>query len=152
MTDVVIQRRIAAPAATVYGFLTSAEKWVLWQGVATSLDPRVGGLFTIDMPNGTRSRGEFVEMEPNRRVVFTWGWIDHPGVPPGSTTVEILLEEDQGGTLLTLTHSGLPPEEALLHQEGWDHYLPRLARAAEGSDPGMDHGLQGNPASPDAAI
>ncbi len=141
MTDIIIQKRISAPAAAVYGFLTQAEKWALWQGTAASLDPRIGGLFTIEMPNGTRSRGQFLEMVPNRRVVFTWGWIDHPGVPPGSSTVEITLEEDEGVTLLTLTHSGLPEDERPLHQMGWDHYVPRLAATAEGNDPGPDAGL-----------
>ena len=38
-------------------------------------------------------RGEYVEVIPNRRVVFTWGW-DAPGaaVGPGGSTVEIELE------------------------------------------------------------
>ena len=85
-------------------------------------------------------RAEFVEVVPDRLVRFTWGWSGHPSVPPGSTTVEIELEIDGDGTLLTLTHSGLPPDERAIHRTGWDHYVPRLAEVAEGGDPGVDPG------------
>lgn len=92
------------------------------------------------MPNGTTARGEFVELVPNRRVVFTWGWIDHPGIPPGSTTVEIEIADSDSGSLVTLTHRGLPPDETEPHAIGWRHYLPRLARVAEGRDVEPDTG------------
>jgi hypothetical protein len=43
------------------------------------------------------------------------------------------------GTRLTFVHSGLPsPETTASHAHGWDNYLPRLALAAEGGDPGRD--------------
>ncbi len=92
----------------------------------------------VEMPIGATARGEFVELVPDRRVVFTWGWVDHPGVPPGSSTVTIELIPDDGGTLVRLTHDGLPDEEVPLHVAGWEHYLPRLAMLAEGGDPGPD--------------
>jgi hypothetical protein len=38
-----------------------------------------------------------------------------------------------------MTHSGLPDAEACLsHEQGWAHYLGRLAVAAAGGDPGPD--------------
>src|SRR6266702_3603537 len=47
-----------------------------------------------------------------------------------------------GGTLLRMTHSGLPTEEqAAAHAKGWAHYLGRLTTAAAGSDPGPDKGV-----------
>jgi hypothetical protein len=45
---------------------------------------------------------------------------------------------DGEGTILRLRHSGLAGEAALQHAEGWDHFLPRLAMAAAGEDPGAD--------------
>lgn len=135
---IVLERHIAAPPARVYEYLTDTEKWVLWQGVASRLDPRPGGLFSVQMPNGATARGEFVELVPDQRVVFTWGWIDHPGVPPGSSTVTIDLVARGFGTLVRLTHEGLPDEEIPLHVEGWEHYLPRLLTVSEGGDPGLD--------------
>lgn len=144
MAEIVLRRHIAAPPSLVYQYLTDSDKWARWQGVGATVDSSTGGVFTIRMPNGASSRGQFVELEPNRRIVFTWGWIDHPGVPPGSTRVEIVLDEQGDETLLTLTHSGLPDSEVPLHQSGWNHYLPRLAAVAEGRDPGPDTGLGGN--------
>ena len=61
-------------------------------------------------------------------------------VPPGSSLVEIdLVDEAPNGTLLRLTHSGLPnAEQCAGHDEGWAHYIGRLAVAAAGRDPGPD--------------
>jgi uncharacterized protein YndB with AHSA1/START domain len=86
------------------------------------------------MPDGATARGQFVELVTERRVVFTWGWVDHPGVPPGSTTVEIDIAIDGDGSLVTLTHRGLPPDEVATHTTGWNHYIPRLATVAEGGE------------------
>lgn len=141
MSDaIVVKKRVGAPPPVVYRYLTESELWARWQGVHARLQPSPGGMFAMSMPNGQRARGEFVELEQDRRVVFSWGWIDHPGVPPGSSTVEIDLAPDGDGTLLTLTHTGLPPAEVDIHKLGWDHYLPRLALVAEGDDPGPDTG------------
>jgi len=137
---IIIQRHIAASPATVYAYLTESDKWARWQGVAATVEASPGGLFAMSMPNGSRARGQFVELVPHRRVVFTWGWIDHPGLPPGSSTVEIDLEPDGRGTLLRLTHHDLPADEIPIHTVGWDHYLPRLAIVAGGGDPGLDLG------------
>lgn len=135
---IVVERLIDAPPSVVYSYLTESGKWARWQGVDATIDPRPGGVLAVSMPMDARARGEFVDLVPNRRVVFTWGWIDHPTVPPGSTTVEIDLIAEGSATRLRLTHSGLPPDEVSIHTDGWNHYLPRLATVSEGSDPGPD--------------
>ena len=136
---IVVERRIAASPAVVYRY--QSDSWARWQGIGATVDATPGGIFTIDMANGMKSRGQFLELIPERRVVFTWGWIDHPGVPPGSSTVEIDLDDEGEATLLTLTHRDLPPDEVPTHTMGWDHYVPRLAIVSEGGDPGADEGL-----------
>lgn len=128
---IVLERVIGAPPAVVYAYLTEADKWVLWQGTAATLDPRPGGTLVISMDNGMEVHGEFVELEPGRRVVFTWGWKGHAEVPPGSSTVEIVLVATSTGTHLTLTHSGLPDGEIPAHTAGWEMHLPLLGEAAE---------------------
>ena len=111
-----------------------------WQGADATLDARAGGVFSILLANGLNARGEFLELVPDRRVVFTWGWVGYENLPPGSTTVEIDLRADGDATILVLTHRLLPDEELPPQRAGWTHYLPRLAIAAEGSDPGEDPG------------
>lgn len=139
MTEpIIVKRRIAARPSVVYSYLTDPDKWVRWQGINATIEPKRGGIFALAMANGTTARGEFVELVPDHRVVFTWGWIDHPGVPPGSSTVEIDLLSEGEGTLLILTHRGLPPDEIASHNTGWTHYTSRLAITAEGGEPGLD--------------
>lgn len=140
MSDIVLEQRINALPSTVYEYLTNADKWKRWQGVDATLDARVGGVFSMLMENGMNARGAFVELVPERRVVFTWGWVDRPGIPPGSTTVEIDLRPDGSDTVLVLTHRSVPEDETASQQMGWTHYLPRLALAATGLDPGRDAG------------
>ena len=143
MTEVVVEQQIAAPPSTVYDYLTDSDKWAQWQGASASLDAKPGGIFSMMMGNGMKARGQFVELVPDKRVVFTWGWIDRPGIPPGSTTVQIDLNEYADGTLLVLTHRDISADESAMQKMGWTHYLPRLALVASGTDAGPDTGPGG---------
>jgi len=143
MAPVVVSRRISAPPEVVYSYLTESAKWSEWQGVEATIEAREGGIFVMKMADGTTARGQFLELTPNRRVVFTWGWVDHPGVAPGSSTVEVEIAEDGNGSLVTLSHHGLPTEEIEVHTMGWEHYVPRLAAAAEGQPLDSDRGPGG---------
>ena len=138
--EIVIERRVNAPPSAVYAYLTNSERWAEWQGEEATVDARRGGLFRMRMATGQTARGQFLELVPDTRVVFTWGWVDVPGIPPGSTTVEIDLVADGDATLVRLTHRGVPPDGHDAHRVGWQHYLPRLALRAEGGDPGPDPG------------
>jgi uncharacterized protein YndB with AHSA1/START domain len=135
---------IAAPPETVWGFLVDPARAALWMGEAAQLDPRPGGLYRVEVLPGHVARGEFVELDPPRRLVYTWGWEPAAdgtpsAVPPGTSTVEVVLEPSPDGTLLRFRHHDLPGAEAATsHAGGWDHYLPRLATAAAGGDPGRD--------------
>jgi len=79
------------------------------------------------LKNGATVVGQFLELVPHRRVVFTYGWEDgRLGVAPGSTTVEIDPVEEAGATTLRLVHHGLPPETVPDHQQGWTYFLDIL--------------------------
>lgn len=130
---------IEAPPKEVFEFLTDPAKMVRWMGLEAELDPQPGGKYRLD-PNGRDViQGTYLEVVPNSKIVFTWGW-DQPGhrVPAGSTTVEIQLEARGEGTSVRLTHRELPAEARDNHEMGWGHYLSRLKIAAEGGDPGRD--------------
>jgi uncharacterized protein YndB with AHSA1/START domain len=124
--------RIAARPETVFAFFTDPAKMIRWMGEQATLDPRPGGICRIDI-NGYVTRGEYVELVPHSRVVFTWGWEQAGSTPqPGESTVEISLIPDGEGTILRLRHLGLNAGERASHGQGWDLFLPRLAAAAEG--------------------
>lgn len=133
----VIEREItiAASPRTVFKLLTDPDQYVRWKGRLAELDARPRGRYRVDLGDAGIVSGEYTEVIPFRRVVFTWGWEGNAGVPPGSTTVEIDLEPYVGGTKLHLIHRGVPAAARGSHTEGWDHFLPRLIAVAEGRTP-----------------
>lgn len=86
--------RVAARPETVFAFLTDPAKMVRWMGGRVELDPRSGGVYRVEINTRDIARGEYVEVVPHRRVVFTWGWEGGGPVRAGSTTVEITLDPD----------------------------------------------------------
>jgi uncharacterized protein YndB with AHSA1/START domain len=146
MAEPLVVRReveIAAPQAAVFAFLTDPEKILRWMGTEATVEPHVGGLYLVNVTGKNIAEGRFTEVVPVHRLAYSFGWKGHDKwhdkMPPGSTLVEIDLIERPGGTLLRLTHSGLPDAEACAaHGEGWAHYLGRLAVAGTGGDPGRD--------------
>jgi uncharacterized protein YndB with AHSA1/START domain len=138
------ETQIAAPPATVFAFLTDPDKILRWMGSEATSEAHPGGLYLVkNIGNHDRTaRGTFREVVPVHRLAYSFGWEGRDDVPPGSSLVEIDLIDNDGGTLLRMTHSGLPNEEMCAsHAEGWAHYLGRLGIAAGGRDPGPDPGL-----------
>jgi uncharacterized protein YndB with AHSA1/START domain len=131
--------RIAARPETVFAFFTDPARMVRWMGTEATLDPRPGGACRINVNDASVMLGEFVEVDPHRRIVFTWGWEGNLfEVPPQSTAVEVSFTPDGDGTIVRLAHRRLPTTAISVHQAGWGHYLGRLALAAAGRDPGPD--------------
>ena len=87
--------RIAASPETVFGFFCDPELKLRWMGVQAELDPVPGGIYRVRINARDVARGEYVEVVPHERIVFTWGWEgDGNAVPPGASTVEVTLTPD----------------------------------------------------------
>jgi uncharacterized protein YndB with AHSA1/START domain len=132
--------RIRARPETIFEFFTDPDLMVRWKGSSATLDPKPGGIYRVDINGEHVARGEYVEISPPHRLVFTWGW-EAPGsaVPPGSSTVEVTLTPDGEHTVVRLVHRNLPNKESAdSHGAGWEHYLARLEVAGAGGDPGPD--------------
>jgi uncharacterized protein YndB with AHSA1/START domain len=131
---------IHASATEIYRMLIEPHLFVQWMAVDASLDPVVGGAVRWTHANGDTCSGHYLELVPDRRVVFTYGWERaEVGIPPGSTTVEIdLVARGPETTLLRLVHRGLGDSAADAHTSGWAHYLGRLRTLAHGEPPGPD--------------
>jgi uncharacterized protein YndB with AHSA1/START domain len=143
-----VERELAIDASpeTVWEFLVDPDKATRWMGTTAKLDPRPGGVYYCEVIPGHTAKGEFVEVDPPRRLVYTWGWeksTQEGAVTPGSTTIEIELVPNGKGTTLRFRHELPSAAAAESHANGWDHYLERLVIAARGDNPGEDPWLSG---------
>ena len=125
---VVATEHIKAPPEVVFPYFTDPALLVTWIGDRAALDPQPGGLFLLDMGEVV-ARGAYLVVEPPYRLVFSWGIPGDDTLPPGGSTVEVVLTPDGEDTLIVLTHRGLPPARLGQHRAGWEHQLGRLRPA-----------------------
>ena len=130
----VVRRVIPVPRERVFqAWLdpTSLAQWMHPGGstdATAEVDPRVGGKFRIVMIEGPKRyehTGEYLAIDPPKRLEFTWisDATDHR---PTVVTIEFL-ERDRG-TELVLTHRRLPPKQVESHRRGWSDILQLLER------------------------
>lgn len=122
---------VRASPERVFEHFTSSAAMTGWMGQWAELDARAGGRFAVDI-EGVAVRGRYLELEPPHRLVISWGHAGSERLPPGASTVEILLRPEAGGTRVDILHRGLPEPEASRHPAGWRRFLDRLAIIAVG--------------------
>ena len=127
-----IERFLPVPPERVFAAWTdplSLGRWLSPIGHAEAeTEPWIGGRIRVTMIGpGVRIEhtGEYREVVPDRRLVFTW---QSPYTGPGPSLVTIDLEPSGDGTSLTLVHEQLSPDQVASHSGGWDRILDRLAK------------------------
>jgi uncharacterized protein YndB with AHSA1/START domain len=136
-TTLEIVRFINVPPALVYEAWTDPAQLRQWFGpenVRTrkiTADVRVGGKYRWDLtsPDGEEMSafGDYRELVPGKKIVFTWQWDDDEAWENRTSVVTIDLFQRDGGTELRLRHEQLPSEESRdRHNEGWNSLLARL--------------------------
>lgn len=135
---------IAAPPERVFRALTSKEIVEWWErpGVFDTRewtgDVRVGGRWQasgIGRGQPYALEGEFLAVDPPRKLVHTWHLVGSPDAP---TTVTYLLEPIDGGTRITLRHTGFVSRESTSGNSlGWEACFERLSEllAAQSAAP-----------------
>jgi uncharacterized protein YndB with AHSA1/START domain len=141
-----LERTFAAPAPVVFDAWTSPEvlrRWWPagpgWETPVAMVDARVGGRLRLVMRSSDGEEfggtGEYVEITPPVRLVYTWTWDGHPG-HEGTQLIEVDFTEHAGQTTtVVLTSRGLRDEESKRwHREGWQLSFDNLDRVlAEGA-------------------
>jgi uncharacterized protein YndB with AHSA1/START domain len=96
----------------------------------TAADVRPGGAYRIEIDDGAGKHyslaGEYREVRPPERLVFTWQWVHEPGDLVSVVTVE--LRAAGGGTEVALRHEGLAEKWREGHRSGWNACFDRLAQ------------------------
>jgi uncharacterized protein YndB with AHSA1/START domain len=137
-----LERTYQAPAEAVFEAWTSEEvlrRWFhaerAWETPEASVDLRVGGEVRVVMRDPATGAeygggGRYTEIDPPRRLAFTWLW-DDQGT---RTLIELDFEEVDGATTVRFRHSGLWDEAAVRdHEGGWTRSFENLAEVlAEG--------------------
>ena len=129
-TEIRIERVLPATIGRVYDAWTRADLLVQWYcpnpklELKVQADVRAGGSYVVEMgPHVVR--GTYLEVDPPRRLVFSWKW---DGTDDEPTRVEVELTEVADGTRMLLSHTGFATaEDAANHRMGWDPEIERLA-------------------------
>jgi uncharacterized protein YndB with AHSA1/START domain len=122
---------ICAQRSTVFRYFTDSKRFADWWGAGSVIEARPGGEMKIVYPNGIVARGEVVEVDPDRRIVFTYGYEDaSQRIPPGSSRVTVTLEDRPEGTWLTLKHDLAEEKSRDHHVQGWRYQLALFANVA----------------------
>jgi uncharacterized protein YndB with AHSA1/START domain len=132
MAELTREVRVKAEPSTIFALLLDPGRQS-WLGTDVEFDARPGGVYKLNVGGDHPALGEFVEVVTDEKIVFTFGWNEpgHP-IPAGSTKVAITLIPEGDETLVRLVHSGLPDDAITDHEQGWQHFLDRLATVAVG--------------------
>ena len=136
--EVLATVEVGAPPERVFQALTTEEvcKWWVRPGVFDTRewtgDVRVGGRWRASGIGNGRPyvlEGEFLEVDPPRKLVHTWFVAGVPGTP---TIVSYVLDPVDGGTRITLRHSGIAAPAVCSNTcVGWETSFERLAEISD---------------------
>ncbi len=140
-------RILAAPQERVYRAIldpAACSKWLPPHGFTCTvhhLDARVGGTYKMSFTNFSTGKshafgGEYLELEPNKRIVAT-DVFDDPNLPGAMRTTYTLTQVSVGTELNIVQENipaAIPPEICYL---GWQNSLEQLAKLVEPEIPDM---------------
>jgi uncharacterized protein YndB with AHSA1/START domain len=119
---------IGAPVDVVFDYFTDSALWAAWWGAGSEIDATPGGRMLIRHGNGVEVTGEVLEVEPPRRIVFTYGYPAGAQLPkPGGSQVTIALEPHGTSTRLHLRHVFADVAARDEHVQGWRYQLSVFA-------------------------
>ena len=133
-STITISRTVAASPERVFAAWTDVDQLAAWwwpqlAGTTYDVDARPGGRYRISSPAiGTTVAGSYSEVEPPRRLVFTWVWMDDGEQESGEDTVVVTFEPDGPATVVRIDHTSeahAPDGGAV---QGWNDVMDRLVR------------------------
>jgi len=127
---------LAAPRERIFWALSEPTELAKWWGPSGFTTPeidlrlRVGGgyRFRMQPPEGEAFHlaGEFLEVDPPRRLVYTFRW-EEPDPDDRETVVTLTLDTLGDATRLSLSQGDFATEARLdLHRSGWTESLLKL--------------------------
>ncbi len=140
MSTITLTRRVEASPERVFAAWTDVEQLAAWWwpqlvGTTYDVDARPGGRYRIESPAiGATVTGVYTEVDPPRRLVFTWVWQDAGEPATVEDTVVVTFEPDDSGTQVTVAHTSSEHVPDGGAEQGWNDVLARLVRVCAGTD------------------
>lgn len=122
---------IRASRELVFRYFTDSARFARWWGDGSTIDGRVGGAVRIVYPDRSIAAGTVTQLEPDRTIVFTYGYDDPAkGLAVGASLVTVRLHDHPEGTLVELRHELPTSESRDQHVPGWRFQLAQFANVA----------------------
>ena len=128
-----LEALISASPEAVFDAWTDPEQLKLWffggetdHVSRAETEPKVGGKYMIVMSSADKDwehRGEYLEVDRPRRLVFTW---HTPSTDFQESLVTVSLSAEGGKTRLRLVHERLPADMVEPHRKGWTQLFVKL--------------------------
>ena len=145
-----ISETFSVPVEDLYKAWTDAEalkQW--WHPIGDSLESvtnelNEGGVVAYEFANkGFNVSGNYSEVKPNEKLVYTWNWEFKDELPSESYTLEIGFESSESGSTLHVKQHELPDDAiAKPHKDAWHTALDSLKAYLENPKTGNTEDLK----------
>lgn len=133
---VTLTRRFPDDETTLFRAFTDPAALRQWWGPrgfvidAITFPAQVGEAYRVELtaPDGSHwaHEGQFLEVDPPHRLVYTWRWTAGP-LARVESLVELTFTSESTGTLVTVCHSRFASDtESDAHATGWRDTLERV--------------------------
>lgn len=130
-----VEQLVKATPAQVYFAFTHAMSLTEWMCDFATVAPRPGGRMYLWWHGDFYSAGEFISLEENHSIIFTW----HARQDPAPSQIAVTLIEEDGGTLVSLIHTTPEGEYWMEHAQGFQQeWAATLANLAQVLETGLD--------------
>ena len=132
MTTIKVEKLIQAPPADVFIYFTNSTALRDWLCDVATADPRPGGRLYMWWTGDYYTSGEYVSLEKDKSVSFTWFGRGEPH----ATRVDVTLKKKKAGTLVKLTHRKIGKSQKWVdigqeYEKEWAKGLENLASVLE---------------------
>ncbi len=133
---VAVRRRIGASRAFLFQAWTDPARFARWFGPQgwtverCEVDARPGGSWRAWFKTGKGAAvyvgGVYTEVEPDRRIAFTWDTNAESGEPESLSVVTVEFRDEAGEVEVCITHRKLTTSQAVDMDVGWNSTFDSL--------------------------
>jgi len=142
-----ISEEFSVPVETLFKAWTEVEhlkQW--WSPMGDSLEKvtnelNEGGVVAYDFKSGDFNvKGNYQEVKPNEKLVYSWNWEFKDGLPQESYTLTIGFESTEKGSVLHVRQEELKDDEvAKPHKDAWRIALDSLKAHLQKTEESEEH-------------